>query len=128
VPVAVVDATARVNADDPEPVIDVGLNVAVTPAGAPLAVSATAESNPPTTVLVIVEPPLLPCTTETDPGEADSVNDGLVATGASASIRPAFGLPQPVTRSYPVTAEKLPDVPLVMSWKSVSYTDVTFCA
>lgn len=39
---------------------------------------------------------------------------------ASALIRPLFGLPHPVTRSYPVTAEKLPEVPLVMSWKSAA--------
>lgn len=53
---------------------------------------------------------------------------GEVATGASALISPVpFGLPHPVTRSYPVTAEKLPDVPLVMSWKSVAYSDVILC-
>ena len=104
-PVAVVEATASVNEDVPDPVIDVGLKVAVTPAGRPLAVRATAELKPSTTVLVIVELPLLPCTTETDAGEADSVNVGLVDVGASALISPALGLPQPVTRSYPVVAE-----------------------
>ena len=40
-----------------------------------------------------------------------------VATPVSAANRPEFGLPHPVTRSYPFTAEKLPDFPLVMSWK-----------
>ena len=36
-----------------------------------------------------------------------------------SAIRPAFGLPYLVTRSKPFTAAKLPDVPLVMSWKFV---------
>ena len=45
---------------------------------------------------------------------------GVVDVGARALIRLApFGLPQPVTKSYPVTAGK-PLLPLVMSWKSVS--------
>jgi len=79
-----VEATASVNEDVPDPVIDVGLKVAVTPVGRPLAVRATAELNPSTTVLVMVELPLLPCTTETDAGEADSVNVGL---SKSAPVR-----------------------------------------
>jgi hypothetical protein len=32
-------------------------------------------------------------------------------------ISAGFGLPHPVTRSKPVTDVKLPDLPLVMSWK-----------
>jgi len=39
--------------------------------------------------------------------------------GASVVIKEGVGVPQPVTRSKPVTAEYLPDVPLVMSWKSL---------
>jgi hypothetical protein len=35
-------------------------------------------------------------------------------------ISAGFGLPQPVTRSKPVTDVKLPDLPLVMSWKYVA--------
>jgi hypothetical protein len=86
VPVAVVDATARVKVDDPEPgaAMDVGLKVAVTPVGWPLAVKATAESKPPETAVVIVELPLAPCATETDVGEAESVNAG---TGAEVTVR-----------------------------------------
>lgn len=99
-PAVVVEAVASVNEDVPEPVIEVGLKVAVTPVGRPLAVSATAESNPPTTVLVIVELPLLPATTESDAGEADRLKVGDEDAGASALISAApLGLPQPVTRS-----------------------------
>ena len=76
------------------------LRVSVTPVGWPLAVSAIAESKPPEPVVVIVEPPLLPCTTETAAGEAVMENAGDVLVGASALISPTpFGLPQPVTRS-----------------------------
>src|SRR5208282_3584013 len=94
--------------DVPEPgaAMDVELKLTVTPVGWPLAVKAIAESKPPETVVVIVEVPLLPCTTETEPGEAKIAKAGDVLVGASALISPVpLGLPQPVTRSYPVTAE-----------------------
>ena len=94
--------------DVPEPgaAMDVGLKVTVTPVGWPLADKATAESKPPETAVVIVELPLLPCTTETEAGEAVIVNAGVALVGASALISAApLGLPQPVTRSYPVVAE-----------------------
>jgi len=63
--VAVEEATASVTAEVPEPgaAIDVGLKLTVTPVGAPLAVRAMAESNPPETAVVIVEEPLDPTTT-----------------------------------------------------------------
>jgi hypothetical protein len=79
VPVAVVDATARVAVDVPEPgaAMDAGLKETVTPVGWPVADKATAESNPPETVVVMVEVPLFPTTTETDVGEAASVNAGV---------------------------------------------------
>lgn len=101
VPTAVVEATAKVRVDVPEPgaAKDVELRLTVTPAGAPVADNVTAESKPPATVLVMVELPLLPCTTETDAGDAESVRVGEVAVGARALISPVFGEPQPVTRS-----------------------------
>jgi len=98
----VVDATASVAVDVPEPgaAMEVGLKVIVTPAGWPEALKAIAESKPPETAVVIVEVPLFPTTTETDVGEAASVNAGVWLVGTSALIRAApFGLPQPVTRS-----------------------------
>lgn len=116
------EATARVAVDVPEPgtAIDAGLKLTVTPVGAPDAVRAMADSKPPLTAVVTVDVPLLPTTTLTAVGEAAIVKAGLV--GASALIRAVpCGLPQPVTRSYPVPAEKLPDVPLLISWKSAAY-------
>lgn len=59
--------------------MDAGLKLTVTPLGWPLAVSAIAESNPPETVVVIPEVPLLPAVTETDVGDAESVNAGVAA-------------------------------------------------
>jgi hypothetical protein len=108
VPAVVPAATANVIVDDPDPgaAIDDGLKLTVTPAGCPLADNATAELNPPLTVVEMVELPLLPCTTETDPGDEKIAKAGLVLVGASALISAApFGLPQPVTRSKPVVAE-----------------------
>jgi hypothetical protein len=102
VPVAVVEATAMLMVEVPEPgaAMEVGLKLTVTPVGWPDAVNATAELKPPETAVVIVDVPLLPCTTETDAGEAEMVKVGLVEVGARALISPVpFGLPQPVTRS-----------------------------
>ena len=81
VPAVVVEATARVIVDVPEPgaAMDVGLKLTVTPAGWPVADKATAELKPPETAVVIVEAPLLPCTTETEVGEAESVKAGVAA-------------------------------------------------
>src|ERR1700690_505257 len=72
--------------DVPEPgaLMDVGLKPTVTPAGWPLAVKAIAELKPPETVVVIVDVPLLPCTTETAVGEAEMVKLGL-ATAVTVS-------------------------------------------
>ena len=115
------EATENVTVDVLEPgaAIDAGLKPTVTPVGAPDAERAMAELNPPETAVVMVEDPLLPAATETEVGEAERVKAGVcVVEPVSAAMRPAFGLPQPVTRSYPVVAEKLPEVPLVMSWKS----------
>lgn len=102
VPVATVEATAMLMADVPEPgaAIEAGLKLTVTPDGWPEADKAIAELNPPETAVVIVEEPLPPCTTETEPGEAEIVKDGELEVGARALIKPTpFGLPQPVTRS-----------------------------
>ena len=85
---------------DPGAAIGVGLNPTVTPVGAPDAVRTMVELNPPETAVVMVEVPLLPAATETAVGEAEIVKDGVcVEVPVSAVIRPAFGLPHPVTRS-----------------------------
>jgi hypothetical protein len=61
VPVAVVEATAIVMVELPEPgaAMDAGLKLTVTPAGWPVADKATAELNPPEMATPIVEVPLL---------------------------------------------------------------------
>lgn len=94
-------ATAREMVDEPEPdAMEVGLKLTVTPLGCPEAVSATAELNPCRALEVMVELPLLPCTTLTVVGEAERLNVGTFAEATSALIRPVpFGLPHPVTRS-----------------------------
>lgn len=76
VPVATVAATVMVMVDVPEPgaAIEVGLKLTVTPAGCPLAESATAELKPPETAVVTVHVPVLPAITETEVGDADIVN------------------------------------------------------
>ena len=61
-PVAVVEATAILMLEVPEPgaAMEVGLKLTVTPVGWPLAVNATAELKPPETAVVIVDAPLPP--------------------------------------------------------------------
>ena len=94
------DATVIVMVELPVPVIDVGLKPTVTPAGCPLADNETAELNPPLTVLVMVEVPEFPCTTETEAGEAERLKPGVDEVPASALIRPVpLGLPHPVAKS-----------------------------
>jgi hypothetical protein len=102
VPVTVVEATAMVMVEVPEPgaVMGVGLKLTVTPVGWPFADKATAELKPFKTAVVIVDVPLLPCTTETELGEGERVKVGAGGVPTSALIRPEpFGLPQPVAKS-----------------------------
>ena len=99
--------------------IDVGLKLTVTPDGWPVADKAMTPLKPPVTVLVIVDVPAWPCATETEDGEAERLKPGEDEPPTSAFSWPAaFGLPQPVAKSYPVVAEN-PLLPLVMSWKAV---------
>jgi hypothetical protein len=98
VPVAVPEGTVTVMVEVPVPVIEAGLKPTVTPDGSPDAVKVTAESKPPVTVLVMVDVPELPCTTDTEVGEAERLKPG-VDVPVSAVISPVLGLPQPVTRS-----------------------------
>ena len=99
-------ATVKLRVDEPAPVIDVGLKPTVTPVGAPDEVSAIAELKPPVTLLVMVVLPEPPWAIETDVGDAERLKPGcVVVEPVSAASKPVFGLPQPVTRSYPETAE-----------------------
>lgn len=67
----------------------------------------TDELNPFEGVTVIVEVPLLPATMGDGlTADPESVKDGFcVVEPVRAAMRPELGLPHPVTRSYPVTAE-----------------------
>lgn len=96
------DATATFNTDEPDPgaAIEVGLKLTVTPAGWPVADKAIAELKPSKAEVEIVDVPLLPCTTDNEPGEADSEKVGdVVLDPVRALMSPVFGLPHPVTRS-----------------------------
>ena len=97
-PGAVAEPTVIVIVEVPAPRIEAGLNATVTPVGAPDADNDTAEENPPVTALVMVDVPALPCSTETEAGEAERLNPA-VCGAVRAAIKPAFGLPHPVTRS-----------------------------
>lgn len=78
----------------------------------PEADSVTSELKPPDNVVVIVELAVAPCVSltvaDSDEGAALSPKSALgwvpPVLPVSADISPAFGLPQPVTRSYPATA------------------------
>lgn len=76
----------------------------VTPVGRPLADNVMEPVNPPVTALLMVVDPLLPGLIERELGDAEMVKP---AGGGpvSAVMRVAVGLPQPVTRSNPATAE-----------------------
>lgn len=103
----VLDATVKVALEDPDPPL-MGLvpKATVTPEGIPDAVRVTDELKPFDGVAVIVEFPLAPAATEREDGEAESAKDGWVdVVPVRASIRPVLGLPHPVTRSKPATAE-----------------------
>jgi cystathionine beta-lyase/cystathionine gamma-synthase len=76
--------------------MEVGLKLTVTPVGWPLAVKAIAEAKPPETAVVIVELPLLPCTTETDVGEAEMVNAGVAVAVTVSDTFAVCVIPPPV--------------------------------
>ncbi len=101
-PTGVLEDTATIMVEVPAPgaAMDMGLKLTVTPVRRPDAERATAELKPPEMAIVMVDVPLLPCATEIELGEAETVNVAVAGMAPSASIRPVpFGLPQPVTRS-----------------------------
>src|SRR5258708_1941700 len=86
--VAVADAV-KVSVELPAPgaAIEVGLKAAVTPEGRPEADRAMALLKPPETVVVTVVVPVEPCTTETEPGEAEIVKSGVTVTVGVAELQ-----------------------------------------
>jgi hypothetical protein len=103
VPVAAVDVAVKVSTELPDGPIGFVAKPTVTPEGRPDADNVIDELYPPNGVLVTVEVPLVPCTIES--GVPESENPEVGTAPVSAARSPAFGLPQPVTRSYPLTAE-----------------------
>lgn len=113
VPATVVEATAIVMVEVPVPVIEVGLNVTVTPVGWPVADKATGELKPPVVVLVMVEVPELPCATETAVGFAERVKP--LVDPEMVTLTAAEGMPFAITNkslapvSIPVGTSKFVD-------------------
>ena len=73
------------------PVVDAGLNVAVTPVGNPLALKATLEENPPVRVIVIALVPLAPRLIVKVDGFAESVKfaaSGVALTWLEFALSP----------------------------------------
>ena len=68
------------------PVVLAGLNSAVTPLGKPVAARVTLPVKPPEGFTVIVLGILLPCTTVSVLGAADSVNSGAVVFATSENF------------------------------------------
>lgn len=93
VPVAAVLEAASVSALLP-PVVEAGLNVAVTPLGNPVALKATLLVNPPLRVIVIVLAPLAPRLMVRLGGFADSVKFGLPPGPCQARKTASAGLPR----------------------------------
>jgi hypothetical protein len=119
VAVPVVAVALAVNVSTLVPVVGLVPNVAVTPLGKPDAASVTLPLNPFRSLTVMVLVPLLPWVMVRLLGESESVKLGVADPANRLMIPVVFGLPQPVHRSKPVAAEYLPQLPLVMSWKSV---------
>jgi hypothetical protein len=94
VPVVAVDDAVNVRVEVVLPfaggVTGFGENAAVTPAGSPEALSVVAELNPFWLLTVIVVVELVPCTTLTAVGEADTVKPGVPAP--TAKIRSSWSL------------------------------------
>ena len=88
-----------VEVPEPGAAMDAGAKLTVTPVGWPVADKATAELNPPETATVTVDEPLLPCTTDTEAGDAEMVKSG-VAAGFTVNVTVVVCIrppPEPVT-------------------------------
>jgi hypothetical protein len=83
-----------------------GEKAAVTPAGSPLAESATAELNPAPGLRVSAADALAPRVIVTEPGDALTWNEGptTVASLQWLTMMDASTEPRPVARSYPAPA------------------------
>jgi len=87
-PVAAVLLAESVSVELPLPgaAIEVGLKLAVTPAGNPEAESETAALKPPLTLVVMVLLPELPCAIERLVGDAVRLKSGCVMVSAMVAV------------------------------------------
>ena len=105
VTIPVVAVLVAVNVRELVEVVGLVVKLAVTPLGRGVVDKVTEPVKLFEGVTVMVVLPLLPCTTETEAGEADRLKSAM-GVPARALIRPdPFGLPQPVAKSYPAVAE-----------------------
>jgi hypothetical protein len=112
-PVAAVRLTVIFMVEEPDVVNDDGVKLTVTPLGTPLAVRLAAVVSVPVIETEMLTDPELLLATLVEVGFAlMELNVALpppppppVPAATSAETRLAVGLPQPVTRSYPVVAE-----------------------
>jgi hypothetical protein len=96
VPVGAFLATVRVKCDVPEPVMETGLKLPVTPDGMPVADKVTAESKPPATVEVTTANPLWPRSRSPDVGETEMLKEPVVAAVTVSDTVAVCVIPPPV--------------------------------
>jgi len=88
-----------VEVPEPGAAMDGGTKLTVTPVGCPVADKATAELNPPKMPVLMVDEPLLPCTTDAEAGDAEIVKSGVPAeftVNVTVAVRVRLP-PEPVT-------------------------------
>ena len=95
VPVGAVLDTVRVKSDVPEPVMEVGLKLPVTPVGTPVADKATAESKPPETAMVTTAKPLWPRSRDPEVGETAMVKAPTVGAVTVSNTVAVCVIPPP---------------------------------
>jgi hypothetical protein len=102
-------------------VVAAGLKAAVTPLGMPDTASPTLPLKPFVAFTVTVAAPVLAGVMVSAAAEVDSRKEGSPVLPVKSLMRccPA-GEPHPAVRSYPVTAENPPLLPLVMSFMSAA--------
>ena len=71
--------------EDPDPVTEVGLKLAVAPLGKPLTLKLTTPVNPPDAVMVVVYEVPPPCVTVCDAGDAVMEKSGPAAAGGGST-------------------------------------------